>query len=44
MALLDMFLSTMSLTTLPSSFKGYALESVEHILNMVQTKNVNNTP
>ncbi|GJT67942.1 retrotransposon protein, putative, ty1-copia subclass [Tanacetum coccineum] len=36
--------SMMSLTTLPMSFWGYALESAAHILNMVPTKKVNRTP
>ncbi|GJY15309.1 zinc finger, CCHC-type containing protein, partial [Tanacetum coccineum] len=42
--LLDMVRSMMSLTTLPMSFWGYALESVIRILNMVPTKKVNKTP
>ncbi|GJX72987.1 putative RNA-directed DNA polymerase [Tanacetum coccineum] len=42
--LLDMVRSMMSLTTLPMSFWGYALESVARILNMVPTKKVNKTP
>nr|GEU61180.1 hypothetical protein [Tanacetum cinerariifolium] len=36
--LLDMVPSMMSLTTLPMSFGGYALESIARILNMVLTK------
>ncbi|GJY03484.1 retrotransposon protein, putative, ty1-copia subclass [Tanacetum coccineum] len=36
--------SMMSLTTLPISFWGYALESAARILNMVPTKKVNKTP
>nr|GFA24480.1 hypothetical protein [Tanacetum cinerariifolium] len=36
--LLDMVRSMMNLTTLPSSFWDYDLESVAHILNMVPTK------
>ncbi|GKE17401.1 putative RNA-directed DNA polymerase, partial [Tanacetum coccineum] len=36
--LLDMVQSMMSLTTLPMSFWGYALESAARILNMVPTK------
>ncbi|GJS38934.1 putative RNA-directed DNA polymerase [Tanacetum coccineum] len=36
--LLDVVRSMMSLTTLPMSFWGYALESVARILNMVPTK------
>ncbi|GJX43258.1 retrotransposon protein, putative, ty1-copia subclass [Tanacetum coccineum] len=36
--LLDMVRSMMSLTTLPMSFWGYALESAARILNMVPTK------
>ncbi|GKB69176.1 retrotransposon protein, putative, ty1-copia subclass [Tanacetum coccineum] len=42
--LLDMVRSMMSLTTLPMSFWGYALESAARILNMVPTKKVNKTP
>ncbi|GJZ76398.1 retrotransposon protein, putative, ty1-copia subclass [Tanacetum coccineum] len=42
--LLDMVRSMMSLTTLPMSFWGYALESAARILNMVLTKKVNKTP
>ncbi|GKA23516.1 putative RNA-directed DNA polymerase [Tanacetum coccineum] len=42
--LLDMVRSMMSLTTLPMSFCGYALESAVRILNMVPTKKVNKTP
>ncbi|GJS90946.1 retrotransposon protein, putative, ty1-copia subclass [Tanacetum coccineum] len=42
--LLDMVRSMMSLTTLPMSFWGYALDSVARILNMVPTKKVNKTP
>ncbi|GJX11005.1 retrotransposon protein, putative, ty1-copia subclass [Tanacetum coccineum] len=41
---LDMVRSMMSLTTLPMSFWGYALESAARILNMVPTKEVNKTP
>ncbi|GJT09727.1 retrotransposon protein, putative, ty1-copia subclass [Tanacetum coccineum] len=36
--LLDMVQTMISLTTLPMSFWGYALESTAHILNMVPTK------
>ncbi|GKA10502.1 retrotransposon protein, putative, ty1-copia subclass [Tanacetum coccineum] len=39
--LLDMVQSMMSLTTLPMSFWGYALESATRILNMVPTKKSN---
>ncbi|GJW67679.1 retrotransposon protein, putative, ty1-copia subclass [Tanacetum coccineum] len=42
--LLDMVRSMMSLTTLPMSFGGYALDSTTRILNMVPTKKVNKTP
>ncbi|GJW97371.1 retrotransposon protein, putative, ty1-copia subclass [Tanacetum coccineum] len=42
--LLDMVRSIMSLTTLPMSFWGYALESAARILNMVPIKKVNKTP
>ncbi|GKE38495.1 retrotransposon protein, putative, ty1-copia subclass [Tanacetum coccineum] len=42
--LLDMVRSMMNLTTLPLSFWDYALETVTHILNMVQTKKVDKTP
>ncbi|GJU45261.1 retrotransposon protein, putative, ty1-copia subclass [Tanacetum coccineum] len=42
--LLDMVQSMMSLTTLPMSFWGYAIESVARILNMVPTNKVNKTP
>ncbi|GJX99038.1 hypothetical protein Tco_0356057 [Tanacetum coccineum] len=34
----------MNLTTLPKSFRGYALETAARILNMVQTKKVDRTP
>ena len=40
----DMVRSMMSLTTLPTSFCGYALESAARILNMVPTKKVDKTP
>ena len=40
----DMVRSMMSLTTLPMSFWGYALESAARILNMVPTKKVDKTP
>ncbi|GKB25269.1 retrotransposon protein, putative, ty1-copia subclass [Tanacetum coccineum] len=36
--------SMMSLTTLPMSFWGYALDSTARILHMVPTKKVNKTP
>ncbi|GKE24086.1 putative RNA-directed DNA polymerase, partial [Tanacetum coccineum] len=42
--LLDVIRSMMSLTTLPMSFWGYALESTTRILNMVSTKKVDKTP
>ncbi|GJY20842.1 retrotransposon protein, putative, ty1-copia subclass [Tanacetum coccineum] len=42
--LLDMVRSMMSLTTLPMSFWGYALESTARILNTIPTKKVNKTP
>ncbi|GJW17694.1 retrotransposon protein, putative, ty1-copia subclass [Tanacetum coccineum] len=42
--LLDMVRSMTSLTTLPMSFWGYAIESAARILNMVPTKKVNKTP
>ncbi|GKD83919.1 retrotransposon protein, putative, ty1-copia subclass [Tanacetum coccineum] len=42
--LLDIVRSMMSLTTLPMSFWGYALDSAARILNMVLTKKVNKTP
>ncbi|GJV42434.1 zinc finger, CCHC-type containing protein [Tanacetum coccineum] len=42
--LLDMVRSMISLTTLPMSFWGYALEFDARILNMVPTKKVNKTP
>nr|GEW89716.1 hypothetical protein [Tanacetum cinerariifolium] len=42
--LLDIVQSMMSLTTLPKSFWGYALETVARILNMVPNKKVDKTP
>ncbi|GKA14865.1 retrotransposon protein, putative, ty1-copia subclass, partial [Tanacetum coccineum] len=42
--LLGMVRSMMSLTTLPMSFWGYALESAARILNIVPTKKVDTTP
>ncbi|GKF13895.1 hypothetical protein Tco_0055357 [Tanacetum coccineum] len=39
-----MVLSMMNLTTLPLSFRDYALESAARILNMVPTKKVDKTP
>ncbi|GKC44191.1 retrotransposon protein, putative, ty1-copia subclass [Tanacetum coccineum] len=36
--------SMMNLTTLPLSFRDYALDSATHILNMVPTKKVDKTP
>ncbi|GJZ36835.1 retrotransposon protein, putative, ty1-copia subclass [Tanacetum coccineum] len=42
--LLDMVRSMMSLTTLPMSFWGYALESAARIINTVSIKKVNKTP
>ena len=42
--LLDMVRSMMSLSTLPLSFWGYALEIAAYILNMVPSKSVPKTP
>ena len=42
--LLDMVRSIMSLSTLPLSFWGYALETTTYFLNMVSSKSVPNTP
>ena len=42
--LLDMVRSMMSLSTLPLSFWGYALETAAYILNMVPSKSVPKTP
>nr|GEX48056.1 hypothetical protein [Tanacetum cinerariifolium] len=42
--LLDMVCFMVSQTTLPKSFRDYALESVARIINMVQTKKVEKTP
>ena len=42
--LLDMVRSMMSLSTLPLSFWGYALEAAAYILNMVPSKSVPKTP
>ena len=42
--LLDMVRSMMSLSTLPLSFWGYALETSAYILNMVSSKSVPKTP
>ena len=42
--LLDMVRSKMSLSTLPLSFWGYALEIAAYILNMVPSKSVPKTP
>ena len=42
--LLDMVQSMMSLTTLPLSFWGYALQSTARVLNLVPTKKVDKTP
>nr|GEU72224.1 retrotransposon protein, putative, Ty1-copia subclass [Tanacetum cinerariifolium] len=42
--LLDMVRSMMSQTTLPKSFRDYALETAARILNMVPTKKVEKTP
>ena len=42
--LLDMVRSMMSLSTLPLSFWGYALETSAYILNMVSSKSVLKTP
>ena len=43
-ALLDMVLSMMSLTDLPLSFWGYALETVAFTLNRAPSKSVEATP
>nr|GEZ39727.1 zinc finger, CCHC-type [Tanacetum cinerariifolium] len=42
--ILDMVRSMMSQTTLPKSFRDYALETVACILNMVPSKKVDKTP
>ncbi|GJS04091.1 putative RNA-directed DNA polymerase [Tanacetum coccineum] len=42
--LLDMVRSMMCRATLPISFWGYTLETTTHILNLVPTKKVSNTP
>ena len=42
--LLDMVRSMMSLSTLPLSFWGYALETAAYILSMVSSKSVPKTP
>ena len=42
--LLDMVLSMMSLTDLPLSFWGYALETVAFMLNRAPSKSVEMTP
>ncbi|GJY06846.1 retrotransposon protein, putative, ty1-copia subclass [Tanacetum coccineum] len=42
--LLDMVRSMMNLTTLPLSFRDYALDTATRILNMVPTKKVDKTP
>ncbi|GJS65671.1 retrotransposon protein, putative, ty1-copia subclass [Tanacetum coccineum] len=42
--LLDMVRSMMCRATLPISFWGYALETANHILNLVPTKKVSKTP
>ena len=43
-ALLDMVRSMMSLTELPLSFWGYALETVAFMLNRAPSKSVETTP
>ena len=42
--LLDMVRSMISLSTLPLSFWGYALETTGYILNMVSSESVPKTP
>ena len=42
--LLDMVRSMMSLSTLPLSFWGYAIETTDYILNKVASKSVSKTP
>ena len=42
--LLDMVRSMISLSTLPLSFWGYALETIAYILNMVPSKSIPKTP
>ena len=42
--LLDMVRSMISLSTLPLSFWGYALEIAPYILNMVPSKSIQKTP
>ena len=44
LTLLDMVRSVMSLTDLPLSFWGYALETVAFTLNMAPSKSVETTP
>ena len=44
MTLLEMVRSMMSYSTLPISFSGYALKTAMHILNLVLSKSVPNTP
>ena len=43
-ALLDMMRSMVSYSTLPSSFWGYALQTIMYILNVVPSKSVLKTP
>ncbi|RVX04672.1 Copia protein [Vitis vinifera] len=42
--LLDMMRSMMSYSSLPTSFWGYALQTVVYILNIVPSKSISNTP
>ena len=42
--LLDMVRSMMSMSELPASFWGYALETTIYLLNRVPTKSIANTP
>ena len=42
--LLEMVRSMMSYSTLPIFFWGYALKTIMHILNLVPSKSVPNTP
>ena len=44
MTLLEMVRSMMSYSTLPVSFQGYALKTAMHILNLIASKSVSNTP
>ena len=44
MTILEMVRSMMSCSTLPISFWGYTLKTTMHILNLVPSKFVPNTP